>query len=166
VNSVRNDFATFMADAPLAPLHDDPTDPRPARRLAVLTCMDARIEPLSALGLRVGDAHVLRNAGGRVTEDVLRSVAFAAHILEVDTVVVVHHTGCGLVGRHDEELRDITGADVEFHPITDHAAAIRDDVATLARTPYLGLVQRIGGFRYDLGSREVEEFDRWARAGR
>jgi carbonic anhydrase len=109
---------------------------------------------------------VLRNAGGRVTADVLRSVAFAAHILAVDTVAVVHHTGCGLVGRHDEELREITGADVEFHPIADHAAAIRDDVATLARTPYLGRVQRIGGFRYDLDSRAVEEFDRWARSGR
>src|SRR5690242_7063241 len=126
---MTNDVATYIDDAHATRLHRDPSDPRPARQLAVVTCMDARVEPLGAFGLQLGDAHVVRNAGGRVTEDVLRSVAFAAHVLSVDTVVVVHHTGCGLVGRRDDDLRALTGADLPFHPITAHDAALRADVA-------------------------------------
>jgi carbonic anhydrase len=127
--------------------------------------MDARIDPLRMFGLGVGDAHVLRNAGGRVTEDVLRSVAFASHVLAVDTVLVVHHTGCGLVGKHDDELRATTGADLEFHPITDHVSALQADVAVLAAAPYLAPVRRVGAFLYDLTTGELEEHDRWSRDG-
>src|SRR3712207_2378425 len=73
-------------------------DPKPSRRLAVVTCMDARIDVFAALGLHLGEAHVIRNAGGRVTEDVLRSLALSTHVLGVDTVVVMQHTRCGLAG--------------------------------------------------------------------
>src|SRR5687767_9163780 len=93
------------------------SDPRPSRRLAVLTCMDARIDVFAALGLHLGEAHVIRNAGGRVTDDVLRSLALSSRILGVDTVVVMQHTGCGLEGVTDDELRERTGADLEFHAI-------------------------------------------------
>ena len=71
-------------------------DPRPSRRLAVVTCMDARIDVFAALGLHLGEAHVIRNAGGRVTDDVLRSLTLSSHVLGVDTVVVMQHTKCGL----------------------------------------------------------------------
>jgi carbonic anhydrase len=76
-------------------------DPRPNRQLAIVTCMDARIDVFAALGLHLGEALVLRNAGGRVTDDVLRSLALGAHVLGVDTVVVMQHTKCGIAGRSD-----------------------------------------------------------------
>src|SRR3954454_6685413 len=90
--------------------------PRPGRRLAVVTCMDARIDVFAVLGLHLGEAHVIRNAGGRVTDDVLRSLALSSHVLGVDTVVVMQHTKCGLVGVDDEELRRLTGAELGFFP--------------------------------------------------
>ena len=71
-------------------------DPRPGQRMAIVTCMDARIDVFAALGLHLGDAHVIRNAGGRVTDDVLRSLALSTHVLGVETVVVMQHTKCGL----------------------------------------------------------------------
>src|SRR3954449_7150356 len=103
-------------------------DPRPSRHLAVVTCMDARIDVFAALGLHLGEAHVIRNAGGRVTDDVLRSLALSCHVLGVDTVVVMQHTKCGLAGVTDDELRQRTGADLGFFPIDDHAAALHEDV--------------------------------------
>src|SRR5918994_7840387 len=103
-------------------------DPRPSRRLAVVTCMDARIDVFAVLGLHLGDAHVIRNAGGRITDDVLRSLALSAHVLGVDTVVVMQHTKCGLAGVTDEQLRTLTGADLGFFSIDDHAAALREDI--------------------------------------
>src|SRR5271168_3114982 len=92
-------------------------DPRPGRHIAVVTCMDARIDVFAALGLHLGEAHVIRNAGGRVTEDVLRSLALSSHVLGVHTVVVMQHTQCGLAGRTDGELRELTGADQGCFPI-------------------------------------------------
>src|SRR5215210_8698364 len=112
-------------------------DPRPSRHLAVVTCMDARIDVFAALGLHLGEAHVIRNAGGRVTDDVLRSLALSTHILGVHTVVVMQHTQCGLAGVTDEQLRAFTGADLGFFPIDDHAAALREDIQLLAAKPYL-----------------------------
>src|SRR5688572_21730059 len=123
----------------------DLADPKPRRRLAVLTCMDARIDVYAVLGLALGDAHVIRNAGGRVTDDVLRSLALSAHVLGVDSVVVMQHTGCGLAGVTDEQLREQTGADVSFLPIDDHNAALREDIDVLAGTHYLAPIQTING---------------------
>src|SRR5882724_10732034 len=91
-------------------------DARPGRRLAVVTCMDARIDVFAVLGLHLGEAHVIRNAGGRVTDDVLRSLALSSQVLGVDTVVVMQHTKCGLAGVTDEELQAATGADLGFLP--------------------------------------------------
>src|ERR1700749_2416713 len=93
------------------------SDPRPGRRLAVVTCMDARIDVFAVLGLHLGEAHVIRNAGGRVTEDVLRSLAVSSGVLGVDAAVVMQHTKCGLVGVTDAQLRELTGADLGFLPI-------------------------------------------------
>ena len=90
--------------------------------------MDARIDVFATLGLHLGEAHVIRNAGGRITDDVLRSLALSSHVLGVDTVVVMQHTKCGLAGVTDAYLREITGADLGFLPIDDHAAALREDL--------------------------------------
>jgi carbonic anhydrase len=139
-------------------------DPRPSRRLAVVTCMDARIDVFAALGLHLGEAHVIRNAGGRVTDDVLRSLTLSSHVLGVDTVVVMQHTKCGLAGVTDQELRRRTGADFGFFPIDDHAAALREDIESLISKPYLEPLEIIAGFVYDVESGDVADVVRWQRS--
>jgi len=139
-------------------------DARPGRHLAIVTCMDARIDVFAALGLHLGEAHVLRNAGGRVTEDVLRSLALSSHVLGVRTVVVMQHTKCGLAGVTDNELRERTGADLGFFPIDDHGAALREDVDTLIATDFLHPIQTIAGLVYDVESGVLEDVVRWQRS--
>ncbi|MDA8290392.1 MAG: carbonic anhydrase [Actinomycetota bacterium] len=138
-------------------------DARPGRRLAVVTCMDARIDVFAVLGLHLGEAHVIRNAGGRVTDDVLRSLAISSHLLGVDTVAVMQHTKCGLAGVSDEELREVTGADLGFYPIAHHATALREDIDVLTRTPYLAPIRVVAGFVYDVESGEIDDVVRWER---
>ncbi|MDQ1711205.1 MAG: carbonic anhydrase [Frankiaceae bacterium] len=135
----------------------------PSRHLAVVTCMDARIDVFQALGLGLGEAHILRNAGGRVTEDVLRSLALSTHMFGVDTVLVMQHTGCGLAGVTDEELRQRTGADLGFYPIADHAEALRRDVEVIAQTAFLAPVRVVEGLVYDLVTGRADEVVRWER---
>src|SRR5580765_8812674 len=138
-------------------------DAKPNLRLAVITCMDARIDVFAALGLHLGEAHVIRNAGGRVTDDVLRSLALSSHVLGVDTVVVMQHTKCGLAGVTDEELRARTGADLGFYPIDDHAAALKEDVDLLSVTPYLTPLRRIAGLVFDVETGLIDDVVRWER---
>lgn len=138
-------------------------DARPSRHLAVVTCMDARIDVFAALGLHLGEAHVIRNAGGRVTDDVLRSLALSCHVLGVDTVVVMQHTRCGLAGVSDDELRERTGADLGFFPIDDHAAALKEDVDLLSATPYLTPLRRIAGVVFDVETGLIDDVVRWER---
>ncbi len=140
-------------------------DAQPNRKLAIVTCMDCRIDVYAALGLHVGEAVVIRNAGGRITGDVLRSLALATHVLGVDTVVVMEHTKCGVAGVSDEELRRITGAQLEFHAIASHDHALRADVELLAGTDYLSGVARIMGCVYDVETGAVDEVVRWERSG-
>ncbi len=136
---------------------------RPARRLAVVTCMDVRIDVGAVLGLRLGEAHILRNAGGRVTDDVLRSLALSSAMLGVDTVIVMQHTHCGLEGATDDELRGQTGADLAFLPIADHRASLREDVELLSGTAYLSPLQTIAGFLYDVDTGQIDDVVRWER---
>jgi carbonic anhydrase len=125
--------------------------------------MDARIDPLAVLGLELGDAVVLRNGGGRVTDDVLRSLAVGVHKLSVEAVVVIQHTQCGVSGVTDEDLRTLTGADLDFFTIDDHASALRADIELLAAQPYLEAISQIEGLLYDVSSGEVEPIVRWER---
>ena len=136
---------------------------RPGRRLAVLTCMDNRIDVYAALGLHLGDAHVIRNAGGRVTDDVLRSLAVSIHLFETDTVVVMQHTRCGLAGVSEERLREATGADLGFLAFDDHAVALREDIDRLTSTPYLAPLQVVAGFVYDVDTGVIDDVARWER---
>ena len=111
--------ALLAANQGYAAARANVTDSKPSRQLAIVTCMDARIDVFAVLGLHLGEAHVLRNAGGRVTDDVLRSLALSSHVLGVTTLVVMQHTKCGLAGVTDDELRALTGADLGFFPIDD-----------------------------------------------
>ena len=138
-------------------------DPRPGRQLAIVTCMDARIDVFAALGLHLGDALVIRNAGGRVTDDVLRSLALGTAVLGVDAAVVMQHTGCGLEGRTDEELHELTGADFDFFPIFNHADALRDDIEVLTAQPYLEAIDVVAGFVFDVQTGEIQHVVDWRR---
>jgi carbonic anhydrase len=135
----------------------------PVRRVAVVTCMDARIAVFGILGLHLGDAHIIRNAGGRVTEDVLRSLALSVNVLGVDMVVVMQHTKCGLAGVTNEELQQVTGADLHFAPIGDHVEALREDIELLTSIDYLERVKVMAGFVYDVETGQVDDVVRWSR---
>lgn len=95
-----------------------PTDlpPAPTRQVAVLTCMDSRLHPTRFLGLAEGEAHVLRNAGGLVTDDVLRSLSMSQRLLGTETIVVIQHTNCGMAALHDSAFRDEIEAEVGDRP--------------------------------------------------
>jgi carbonic anhydrase len=130
---------------------------RAAKGLAVLTCMDSRIDPLAMLGLAPGDAKILRNAGARVTDDVLRTLVLASYLLEVSRVMVVAHTGCRMSGPEEEihaAIRDAGGPDtrsISFLTTDDQQGALRADVQRVRSWPYLGNVA-IGGFMYALAT--------------
>jgi carbonic anhydrase len=161
-----DDFEKILAaNEGYAAARSNTGSPKPGRRLAVVTCMDARIDVFAVLGLHLGEAHVIRNAGGRVTDDVLRSLALSIHVLGVDTVVVMQHTKCGVAGVSDEQLRSMTGADLDFFAFDDHAAALREDVDKLTSTTYLGPLAKIAGFVYDVETGELDDVIRWTRAG-
>lgn len=152
----------LTANAEYATRHIGVESPRPARGLAVVTCMDARIDVFPILGLSPGDAHVIRNAGARVTDDVLRSLALSSHAFGVDTVIVMQHTRCGLADATNAELQSLTGSDLEFLSIDDHHATLRDDVATIAGTAYLGRIRAVAGLILDVDTGITEEVTRGA----
>ena len=127
-----------------------------ARGLAVLTCMDSRIDPLAMLGLAPGDAKILRNAGARVTDDVLRTLVLASYLLGVDRVMVVAHTSCRMAGGSEQdvhaEIRAAGGPDtrsIAFLTTDDQERALRDDAQRVRSWPYLGNLT-VGGFLYVL----------------
>jgi len=131
----------------------------PARHVAILACMDARLDPARMLGLEEGDAHVIRNAGGRPTEDAIRSLVISQLLLGTREVVVIHHVDCGMLSFSNDDLRQKIrtdlGADasgIDFLPFSDLAQSVRDDVAELRRSPLLLKDAPISGFIYDVQS--------------
>jgi carbonic anhydrase len=136
----------------------------PSRHLAVVTCMDARIMPLAVFGLEAGDAHILRNAGGRVTDDVLRSLLVSTHVLDVREIAVVHHTECGMVRYTDSQIRDKvregSGTDpgnLEFFAIGDADQALRADVKRLTGSALFPPGTEVRGFVYDVRTGRLRE---------
>lgn len=133
----------------------------PERALFVLTCMDARVDPLRILGLDLGDAHVVRNAGGRVTADVVRSLVLSSVLLGTRHVAVIHHTDCGLQAPSDahvhEQLRDrgVDVGDMAIGTFDDVDESVRDDVAALAGDPLVETSMTVSGYVYDVGTREL-----------
>jgi carbonic anhydrase len=131
-------------------------DPVAARGLAVLTCMDSRIEPLAMLGLEPGDAKILRNAGARVTDDVLRTLVLAAYLLGVERAMVVQHTRCRMAAEDEDAVHDAVEAaggpdtrSLSFLVAPDQEATVRADVQRIRSWPYLSRLQ-VGGFLYDV----------------
>ena len=129
----------------------------PSRHVAVLTCMDARLHPAAALGLELGDAHVIRNAGGRASEDAIRSLVISQRLLGTTEIVVIHHTDCGMLTFTNAELaqkiQQDLGVDVgsrDFLPFRDLKKSVRDDVATLRASPLIPDDVPIRGAVYDV----------------
>jgi carbonic anhydrase len=130
---------------------------RAARGLAIVTCMDSRIEPLAMLGLAKGDAKILRNAGARVTDDVLRTLVLAVHLLGVERVMIVAHTDCRMTKVTDNEVHEAiaqsSGLDtrsMEFGVISDQQAVLARDVQRVRSSPYLPADIAVLGCVYDL----------------
>ncbi|MDF5755394.1 carbonic anhydrase [Spongiactinospora sp. TRM90649] len=129
---------------------------RAARGLAVVTCMDSRIDPLGLLGLKAGDAKILRNAGARVTDDVLRTLVLAVYLLGVERVLVMPHTDCGMTKVSDDDVHRIAadqGMDtrsLEFHTVPDQSEALRHDLVRVRTSPFLPPDMPIGGAIYDV----------------
>ncbi|MEV4218146.1 carbonic anhydrase [Nonomuraea sp. NPDC049725] len=129
-----------------------------ARGLAVVTCMDSRIDPLGLLGLKPGDAKILRNAGARVTDDVLRTLVLGVYLLGVRRVLVMPHTDCGMTKVTDADVHDLTqsnGVDtrsLEFHTVPDQHAALLHDLTRITSSPFLPADMPVQGAIYDVRS--------------
>ena len=159
-----DDFADVLASnqAYAADSHLGDLEARAAKGLAVLTCMDSRIEPLAMLGLVPGDAKILRNAGARVTDDVLRTLVLASYLLGVDRVMVVAHTGCRMSGPEEDIHAAILAAggpdtrSISFLTSEDQESALRSDVQRVRSWPYLENIA-VGGFIYDLDTGRLQQ---------
>jgi carbonic anhydrase len=143
--------------------HGDMLPSKPAKRLAVLTCMDARLDVYRLLGLAEGDAHVLRNAGATVTDDVIRSLAVSQRLLDTTEIMAISHTDCGMRTFSDEEFRsDLerrTGHRPPWPPeeFRDPEADVRASIARIRDSPFVPHTEGVRGFVFDVGTGRLRE---------
>jgi carbonic anhydrase len=136
---------------------------RPKLRLAVVACMDSRLDLFGALGLNIGDAHLIRNAGGIPTDDVLRSLALSQRALGTREIVIIHHTQCGMDNFDDEAFRRELAAESGVEPtwavegFTDVEAAMRKSLATVRECPWLPHRDDVRGFVFDVATGSLNE---------
>jgi carbonic anhydrase len=142
----------FPGDVPVAP----------ARKVAVVACMDSRMPLFGMLGLEIGEAHVIRNAGGVVTDDTLRSLAISQHVLGTREVILVHHTDCGLQKSTDEQFADLVERTTGHRPpwpaqtFTDVDEDVRESARRVRESPYL-LSTEVRGTVYDVVTGRLRE---------
>ena len=135
----------------------------PARKLAVVACMDARLIPTKVLGLEEGDAHVIRNAGGVATEDAIRSLTISQRLLGTEEIVLLHHTDCGMVTFSDDAFRRDIEEETGIRPswsaeaFTDSAADVRQSVNRIKASPFIPWTDRVRGFVFDVATGGLEE---------
>lgn len=135
----------------------------PARRLAVLTCMDARLVPHQLLGLAPGDAHVIRNAGGVATDDAIRSLVISQRLLGTREIVLIHHTDCGMLTFRDDDVKDRIEAETGIRPafaleaFRDLDQAVRQSMARIRHCPFLPHRDLIRGFVHDCADGHLRE---------
>lgn len=138
-------------------------DVRPSRRLAIVTCMDSRLDVFAALGLGDGEAHVLRNAGGVITDDVIRSLAISQRRLGTREVMLIHHTDCGMQTITDDgfraELQEETGVSPSFaiESFTDVEADVRQSILRVRRSAFVPHRDSVRGFVYDVDTHRLRE---------
>lgn len=149
-------------------------DIRPSRRLAIVACMDSRLDIFAALGLKEGEAHVLRNAGGAVTDDMVRSLAISQRRMDTNEIMLIHHTDCGMAKITDDgfrtELQHSTGMAPAFaiESFTDVDANVRQSIVRIRRSLFLVHRERVRGFVYDSDTGHLREVqvDEVGEAGR
>jgi carbonic anhydrase len=135
----------------------------PARKVAVVACMDARLNPAYALGLEEGDAHVIRNAGGVITDDEIRSLAISQRLLGTEEIILIHHTDCGMLTFQDDEFRrqiqDDTGIKPQWAPesFADIEEDVRQSKARIEASPFVPKKDSIRGFIYDVDTGRLQE---------
>ena len=135
----------------------------PAKRVAVLACMDARLDPHRLLGLEEGDAHVIRNAGGVVTEDEIRSLSISQRLLGTEEIILIHHTDCGMLTFHDDEFRQQVKNDTGIKPqwaaeaFDDVDEDVRQSIARIEASPFIPRKDSVRGFVYDVETGRLRE---------
>jgi carbonic anhydrase len=135
----------------------------PAKHVAVLACMDARLNPYGVLGLSEGDAHVIRNAGGVVTADELRSLAISQRLLGTTEIILIHHTDCGMLTFTDDDFKDSVEADTGLRPpwaaeaFADVDKDVRQSVARIKADPFIPHKESVRGFVYEVESGKLRE---------
>jgi carbonic anhydrase len=135
----------------------------PGRKVAVLACMDARLDPARVLGLEEGDAHVIRNAGGVASDDALRSLAISQHLLGTEEIVVVHHTDCGMLTFTDEQFAEKMESETGRRPewrtfsFSDLEKDVRDTVERIRQSPFVPRTDHVRGFVYEVESGRLRE---------
>ncbi len=135
----------------------------PARKLAVLACMDARVDPAKVLGLQEGDAHVIRNAGGVVSDDALRSLAISQNLLGTEEIVLIHHTDCGMLTFTDDEfaakLEAETGQkpDWRAHAFDDLETNVRESIDKIRQSPFVPKTDKVKGYVYEIETGRLRE---------
>lgn len=153
----------LAANAAYADRHDSAVTARPVEKLAVLSCMDTRIDVEKVLGLVPGEAHVLRNAGGVVTDDVIRSLTVSQRKLGTRHVIVMAHTDCGMTAFTDDEFNRELAASAGTRPtwsvqtFTDTDASVRQSINRLTTSPYLSDRDSIRGFVFDVSTGKLRE---------
>ena len=120
----------------------------PAKKVAVLACMDARLDPAKFLGLEEGDAHVIRNAGGVITDDEIRSLAISQRLLGTEEIMLIHHTDCGMLTFRDEDVQAQLGTDITLHAFPNVEDRVRDSVRTVRESSLLP--DAVSGFVYEV----------------
>lgn len=137
--------------------------PQPARKVAVVACMDARFHVSKILGLRDGDAHIIRNAGGVVTDDAIRSLAISQRLLGTREIVLIHHTGCGMLSFTDDEFRREIQAETGVRPawaaeaFADLDEDLRQNIARIKTSPFIPHKDSVRGFVYEVESGRLRE---------
>ena len=135
----------------------------PAKRVAILACMDARVNPYGLLGLGEGDAHVIRNAGGVVTDDAIRSLAISQRLLGTEEIVLIHHTDCGMLTFKDDEFRRQLEQETGIKPtwaaesFDDLEEDVRRSIARIRESPFIPSKDSVRGFVYDVKTGKLTE---------
>ena len=135
----------------------------PAKKVAIVACMDARLNPYPILGLSIGDAHVIRNAGGVITDDEIRSLAISQRLLGTEEIMLIHHTDCGMLTFSDTEfeqtLEEETGQRPEWRPrsFPDLEDDLRDSIKRIKENPFIPRTDEVRGFVYDVKTGRLSE---------
>jgi carbonic anhydrase len=135
----------------------------PARKLAVLACMDARLNPYAILGLQEGDAHIIRNAGGVVTDDEIRSLSISQRLLGTEEIILIHHTGCGMLTFTDDAFKRSVQDEVGIKPewaaeaFDDLDEDVRQSIARIKASPFIPRKDSVRGFVYEVETGRLRE---------